>query len=110
MKNYVQPGNVLTLTAPYAVNSGDGVKERSIFGVACATAALGAEVEVRTNGVFDLTALSTDVATQGAKLYWDNTNRRLTVTATSNTLVGAATRAKASGDTTARVKVDASVR
>ena len=110
MKNFVQKGDVLTVTAPYAVNSGDGVLVGAIFGVACSTAALGADVEVSTYGVFDLTALSTDVATQGAKIYWDNTNRRLTVTASGNTLVGAATRAKASGDTTARVKIDASVR
>ena len=25
MKNYVQPGNTITLTAPYAVTSGDGL-------------------------------------------------------------------------------------
>ena len=25
MKNYVQPGNTITLTAPYAVASGDGL-------------------------------------------------------------------------------------
>lgn len=110
MKNYVQPGDVITVTAPYAVNSGDGVLVGALFGVACGAAASGAEVEIRTYGVFDLAALSTDTATQGTKLYWDNANKRLTVTATSNTLVGAALRAKASGDTTARVKVDASVR
>ena len=34
MKNYVQPGNTITLTAPYAVTSGDGFLVGSIFGVA----------------------------------------------------------------------------
>ena len=34
MKNYVQPGATLTLTAPYAVVSGDGLLVGSIFGVA----------------------------------------------------------------------------
>ena len=30
MKNYVQPGNTITLTAPYAVASGDGLLVGSI--------------------------------------------------------------------------------
>ena len=42
MKNYVQPGNTITLTAPYAVASGDGLLVGSIFGIAAgAAAALG---------------------------------------------------------------------
>jgi len=38
MKNYVQPGNTITLTAPYAVASGDGLLVGAIFGVASGTA------------------------------------------------------------------------
>ena len=34
MKNYIQPGNTITLTAPYDVNSGDGLLVGAIFGVA----------------------------------------------------------------------------
>ena len=34
MKNYVQPGNTITLTAPYTVASGDGLLVGSIFGIA----------------------------------------------------------------------------
>ena len=33
MKNFVQPGNTITLTAPYAVASGDGLLVGYIFGV-----------------------------------------------------------------------------
>ena len=33
MKTYVQPGNTITLTAPYAVASGDGLLVGSIFGI-----------------------------------------------------------------------------
>jgi len=32
-KNYIQSGNVLTLTAPSDVSSGDGLLVGSIFGV-----------------------------------------------------------------------------
>ena len=38
MKTYVQPGNTITLTAPYAVASGDGLLVGSIFGVAAGAA------------------------------------------------------------------------
>ena len=41
MKNYVQPGNTITLTAPYAVSSGDGLLVGAIFGVATGSAGNG---------------------------------------------------------------------
>jgi predicted RecA/RadA family phage recombinase len=110
MKNFVNEGENVTLTAPYAVLSGGGLLVGSLFGVAAFDAANGAQVEAKTEGVFDLTALSTDVATQGAKAYWDNTNKRVTVTAASNTLIGAFTVAKANGDATGRIYVDGVIR
>ena len=39
MKNFVQPGSTITLTAPYAVASGDGLLVGAIFGVAAGDAA-----------------------------------------------------------------------
>ena len=41
MKNYVQPGNTITLTAPYDVASGDGLLVGSVFGVAAGDAREG---------------------------------------------------------------------
>ncbi|MCK4164283.1 DUF2190 family protein [Ralstonia pseudosolanacearum] len=109
MKNYVQQGDTLTLTAPYAVNAGDAVLVGKIFDVAIASIAAGADGEFVTEGVFDLPALGTDTPAQGAVLYWDSTNKRLTTTATSNTRVGVATAAKAAGGTTVRIKLDETV-
>ena len=106
MNNYIQPGDVVTLTAPYAVASGAGMLVGSLFAVATSAAANGAKVEAKTTGVCDLAALSTDTATVGAKLYWDNTNKRLTTTASGNSLVGVALVDKASGETTARVRLN----
>lgn len=109
MKNYVQPGDTLTVTAPYALTAGDGCLVGTMFGVACGTYANGAtDAEIKTEGVFDLTALSTDTAALGAALYWDNSNKRLTTTASGNTKVGVAVAAKANGDTTARIRLNAS--
>lgn len=108
MKNYVQPGNAITLTAPYAVASGDGLLVGSIFGVASCTAALGETVEAALVGVFDLTKVGSQAWTAGAKVYWDNTNKRCTTVATDNTLIGMATEAVASGagDTIGRVRLN----
>lgn len=110
MKNFVQEGCVVTLAAPYDVAAGGGLLVGAIFGIAASAALSGADVETSRTGIFDVTALSTDTATVGAKLYWDNTNKRLTTTASGNTLVGAAAAAKANGDTTARVLLDGVIR
>ena len=97
MKNYVQPGNTITLTAPYAVTSGDGLLVGSIFGIASADAALNDPIETALVGVFDITKVGSQAWTVGAKVYWDDTNKRTTSVATSNTLIGVATEAVAGG-------------
>jgi predicted RecA/RadA family phage recombinase len=110
MKNYVQDGDVIALIAPYAVNSGGGALVGTIFGVAISDVANGASGQFQRDGVVDITALTTDVIAQGAKVYWDNTNKRITGTVGSNTLVGAALVAKANGETTCRVMLDGAIR
>jgi predicted RecA/RadA family phage recombinase len=110
MQNKVQKGRVITVAAPYAVTGGQGVLVGALFGVAAGDAANGQPVEIDREGVFDITAVTADTGAQGAKMYWDNTNRRLTTTATNNTLVGALTTAKAGTDTTARVCLDGVIR
>ena len=109
MKNYVQPGTTLTLTAPYAVTSGDGLLVGSIFGVAAGDATSGATVEAALTGVFDLTKIGSQAWTAGVKVYWDDANKRCTTVATDNTLVGVAVEAVASGagDTVGRVRLNA---
>ena len=109
MKNYVQPGNTITLTAPYAVASGDGLLVGSIFGVASGTAALGETVEAALTGVFDVTKIGSQAWTVGSKVYWDDTNKRCTTVATDNSLIGVAIEAVASGagDTIGRVRLNA---
>jgi predicted RecA/RadA family phage recombinase len=108
MKNYVQKGETLTLAAPYAVSSGGGALVGSVFGVAATDVASGEEGEFQVAGVFDLvreTGASTGWS-QGALIYWDNTNKRVTKTSTSNKLIGVAARAAADGDATGRVRLN----
>lgn len=110
MKTYVQPGNTITLTAPYAVASGDGLLVGSIFGVAAGTAAIGEAVEAALTGVYDLKKVASQAWAAGDKVYWDNTAKEATKTTTSNTLIGVAVVAVAggAGDTIGRVRLNAS--
>ncbi|HEY9546746.1 MAG TPA: DUF2190 family protein [Solimonas sp.] len=106
MDNAVQKGIAIELAAPYDVASGGGALVGSLFGVAIVTLASGASGNFETCGVFDLTCLGTDTIDQGQKVYWDNTNKRCTETATSNYLIGVATEAKVSGTTAVRVRLN----
>ncbi len=110
MKTYVQPGNTITVTAPYDVTSGDGLLVGAIFGIASGDALTGAEVEVVTTGVFDMTKAASQAWAVGDKVYWDNTNRVATKTATANTLIGVAVAAVGgtASETTGRVRLNGS--
>ena len=103
MRNYIQAGDTLTLVAPYAVAAGDGALVGAIFGVALSAVANGDSGEFMRCGVFDLTALSTATGSQGAKAYWDNSNKRIDTDSTVGMLVGTLATAKTNGQTTARV-------
>jgi predicted RecA/RadA family phage recombinase len=82
--------------------SGTLVLVGSIIGVAATDAANGAQVELTTQGVFNLPKITTDVVTQGAKLYWNAAGSNLTITpgTGSKPLVGLATKAAGNGVTT----------
>lgn len=58
------------------------------------------------DGVFTVNKLSTDVVTQGAALYWDTANLRLTVTSAGNTYAGYATAAAGNGVATVNICVN----
>jgi len=105
IETFEQPGDVVTLVAPYDVTGGDGLLVGIIFGIAAYKVASGMPVETCTTGVFRINALSTDVGAQGAAVYWGNTNRRVTTSSTGNTAIGALVVAKQNGDAVAVVRV-----
>ena len=106
MKNFVQEGSVIDHVATADRASGAVVLMGIKIGVCVADIANGATGPVRVTGVFSIAKLSTDVAAQGAALYWDNTNSRLTVTASGNTYAGFAAAAAGSGTTTVNVHIN----
>lgn len=107
MKTFVQPGRVLTLAAPYSVDSGDGLLVGAIFGVAQHDAASGAEVAALVEGVVDLPKAAGEIV-QGAAVYWDDSAKVVTTTSEGNTRIGAATETAASGADSVRVRLNAS--
>lgn len=89
MTNWVQDGDVITLTAPYAVLSGGGALVGSIFGVATADVANGAQGEFITEGVVTIAKTSAQAwATVGLLIYWDDATKLATTTVATNKLIG----------------------
>lgn len=104
--NYIQPGKVLDLTAPYQRNKGEGAVIGNLFGVALSTVANGAVGQFAIEGCWTLAKATGAGWTQGQILYWDNTNKNVTGTSTSNYRIGCAIAAAASGDTTGQVRLN----
>ena len=104
MTNKTHEGHTIVLAAPYDRLSGQGALVGSIFGVAVVDVLSTVSAAFETEGVFDITKAAGAV-TQGAKMYWDNTAKNTTTTSTSNTFIGYATQAQASGDATCRIKL-----
>ena len=111
MINFIQPGNAITAVAPYQRNTGQGaLLGGSLFGVAVDTVASGATGVFWTEGVYELTKLSgtAESFTLGKRVFWDDTNKRLTVVSTSNVCVGVVTEAAATDAVVARIKLGGS--
>ena len=106
MQSYIQAGDTITLAMPYDRTSGQGVKVGQVFGVCANTALSGTDNEVKTKGVFEITKVGSQAWTVGALVYWDNTNKRCTTSASGNLLIGAATVAvgAGAGETTGTVR------
>lgn len=104
MKNFVQPGDVITLPAPAGgIKSGAGMVAGKFFGVASTDAAEGAPVEAQLTGVFDLPCTGGPIG-QGDAVGWDNAAKK--IVASGGVLVGAVTEAVGSGGTVARVRLN----
>lgn len=104
---FVQPGEVIDYTAGANIASGQVVLMGARIGVALKAIANGETGPMQVTGVFNIAKLSTDNMAQGALLYWDNTNSRLTTTASGNTLAGFGAAAAAATTTSVNIKINA---
>lgn len=107
MKNFLGHSNDQMLTAPIAVASGGGALIGAIFGVAKTNIAQGQRGPFCLTGKFEMPKDANAIA-EGARVYWDNTNKVMTATANGNTLVGVATLAALAATTTVHVRLNAS--
>lgn len=90
MRNFIQPGKVLTMTAPSGgVVSGGFVKIGAIFGVAAVTAAVGQSFELSTGEVYELPKTSAEAWAIGDVIYATSAGIMTTVSS-GNTKVGVA--------------------
>jgi predicted RecA/RadA family phage recombinase len=110
MKNYIAPSENITVSAPYDVQAGGGALVGSVFGVAQFDAEIGADVVLVRRGSFDLAKTSAQAWTVGAKLYWDDTNKVVTTTASGNILIGAAVALAANPSPIGSVLLDGAIR
>ena len=106
MRNCIRPdARSIPMVVPYAggILSGQGMLVGALFGVAAVDGAQNAVIEIATKGVFDLAKEPSLAIGAGARVFWDNANRRITTTATGNFQVGLAVQAALAADTTARI-------
>lgn len=106
--NYVQAGVNLTVPAPADVTSGSGVLVGSIFGIAAGDALSGADMDLVTEGVFDMPKVSALAISIGDQIYWDDTAKLVNKTASGNTLIGVAVTAAANPSGAVNVRLNGS--
>lgn len=107
--NFVQPGDYMNVTAGGTITSGSLVIVNStVWGVAMTNAASGETYRLALGGVWTLpkwNAVSNNPG-QGAAVYWDATNSKVTLSSTSNTKIGVAWAAAANTDATLPVRLN----
>lgn len=111
MRNYIQQGEVLNLTAPAGgVTSGTPVKIGHLVVIPTVDADEGDSFAAARVGVFTVTKVSAQAWAEGDLIYWDNTAAKFTTVVGANTLVGCATAVAANPSSTGSVLLDGVVR
>lgn len=90
MKNFIQPGDVVTIPAPADVTSGKIVVVGSLVGVAQKSVLAGEDLPLLLEGVVEYAKTSALAIAVGDKVYFDATNNVINKTASGNTLAGVA--------------------
>ena len=110
MKNLVQDGKTLKVTAAADTTAGSLVIVSDTVGVAFNTCKAGETLILSVDLVYDLPK-ATGAINPGVKVYWSAANSNVTTTASGNTLIGRcwASAALASDATTIPVKLTPAV-
>ena len=108
MKNYVQNGDYITITAGADIASGQLVQFGDLHGVAVAAIANGAQGEIALKGVYTfpkLTGAAGDATTAGGPVYFSSGSVSGTDSSGSRKKVGYAMAVAAQAATTVQVRL-----
>jgi len=107
MKNYIQEGKTLELTAPAGgVVSGVGYMIGGLFAVASTTEAAAAKFSGCVSDVFEMPKeATTAVFTEGETCFWDDTAKRFDETAVGRFPAAVCVAAAGATDAVVRVKI-----
>lgn len=109
-KNFIQPGNTLTLTPAADVASGIGyLFGAALFGVALTDVKSGEAGEFATEGVFTLPKTSALAISVGDRLYWDPIGKVVNKTTASQECIGVAVSGAVNPSASVLVKLGVSV-
>lgn len=108
MKNFVQPGDRITVTAAAAATAGELVVVGSLIAVAFGDAEIGDQLTLAVGGVFDLPKVTATAIATGDPVYRRSSDGLLTGTASGNTKVGIAVADAANPSATVRVRLNPS--
>ena len=106
MKNFVQAGSAITVTAAARASSGDIVKIGNLIGVAQGSAATGEELVLAVVGVFELPKVAADVLAVGDPTYWRSSDGLVTGVATGNSKLGVAVSDAGNPSASVRVRLN----
>ena len=106
MKNFIQAGEVLTLTPAADVASGVGyLFGQALFGVATGAVASGKAGEFITEGVVEIGKTSALAINVGERVYWDAANKVVNKTSVAQQCVGVAVESVGNPSATVKVKL-----
>jgi predicted RecA/RadA family phage recombinase len=106
-RNYISPGNIVTIPAPANVDSGGVVVAGAIVGVAQGAATSGQPVDVALKGIYRLPKVSANVFSLGEVVFWNAADSLVTDDAASgaNPRIGVAVAAAGNGAGSANVRL-----
>lgn len=103
MKNFRQPGKIITVVATAAVVSGRMYQVGGLIGVATGSAAIGEEYELALLGVYRFAKDSGLVLAQGDAVDWENSSSSVVADAAGDFDAGIVSKAAGAGETEVEV-------
>jgi predicted RecA/RadA family phage recombinase len=107
MKNFIQDGSVVTVTAPTGgVKAGDAILVGALFGICATDAAQTEQVELALTGVYELAKTTPLQINEGVAVSWDTGTKKVLAPASGKIPIGTCVRAAGSNDATCRVRLN----